>query len=269
MSFKELFNLNLAIVNYGGLLKYIIRRTKNPGSNKILRQNIRLGDSKKSDTCYICALGPSLKEVDFSVLEGDTMVVNAFVLLGKEYPDFVPTYYMFADKGFAKEKHLWKFKSALETYIPKKTKFILDVGLKGNEALNPYPENQIYFMNNGKGLFYSNKKIKLDSINPAFGNVACVAIAYAIALGYKKIVLLGCDFNSFAQTTQAHCYKDTTAKRQISFDFELFNYSFDANMHMQLAEYARNHGIEIINSTKGSLIDAYPVEIDEKLYRHD
>ena len=36
---------------------------------------------------------------------------------------------------------------------------------------------------------------------------------------------------------------------------------------MQLAEYARTLGVEIINSTKGSLIDAYPMNVDETLYK--
>ena len=56
--------------------------------------------------------------------------------------------------------------------------------------------------------------------------------------------------------------------RSVSYThLELFCYCFDASVHVQLAEYARTLGVEIINSTKGSLIDAYPMNVDETLYR--
>ena len=102
---------------------------------------------------------------------------------------------------------------------------------------------------------------------PAFGNVACTAIACAMALGYKKIVLLGCDFNSFASRSNNHCYTDKNIDRLHKMSYELFCYSFNADMHDELQFYAMEHDIEIINSTKGSLIDAYPYVIDEELYK--
>ena len=119
------------------------------------------------------------------------------------------------------------------------------------------------------GYYITPKKIDITKIMPAFGNVICAAIAFAIGAGYKKIVLLGCDFNSFAFPHEIHCYdggKDNKAARRISLDFELFCYSFDATVHLQLAKYANLLGVEIVNSTKGSLIDAYPMDVDDNLY---
>ena len=120
------------------------------------------------------------------------------------------------------------------------------------------------------GYYIDPKKFELTKVMPAFGNVVCAAIAFAIGAGYKKIVLLGCDFNSFAFPHEVHCYdggKENKAVRRISLGYELFCYCFDAFVHVQLAEYARTLGVEIINSTKGSLIDAYPMNVDETLYK--
>ena len=119
------------------------------------------------------------------------------------------------------------------------------------------------------GYYISPKEIDITKVMPAFGNVICAAIAFAIGVGYKKIVLLGCDFNSFAFPHEIHCYdggKDNKAARRIPLDFELFCYSFDATVHLQLAKYANLLGVEIVNSTKGSLIDAYPMDVDNYLY---
>lgn len=104
---------------------------------------------------------------------------------------------------------------------------------------------------------------------PAFGNVACTGIACALALGYKKIVLLGCDFNSFASTTRNHCYTEKSTKRLYKMSYELYCYSLVAEMHDQLAMYAEEHDVEIVNASKGSLIDAYPTIVEEGLYNSD
>ncbi|HPQ22566.1 MAG TPA: hypothetical protein PK147_11970, partial [Saprospiraceae bacterium] len=214
-------------------------------------------------------LGPSFRNVDLNKIDGDTIVVNNFYKIGINFSHFIPSYYLIADKGFATPYHINDLMEALKLYIGKRTKFLLNSALYASEAFIGYPEDQLFYMSNFKGLFNHKKSIIINRINPAFGNVACVAIGYAIALGYKKIVLLGCDFNSFAHTTQAHCYNDASHKRRISMDFELFNYSFDAKIHIELAQYAERIGVEIVNSTKGSLIDAYPVKIDETLYFND
>ena len=102
---------------------------------------------------------------------------------------------------------------------------------------------------------------------PALGNVASAAILCAIGMGYKKIVLLGCDFNSFTTPFRSHCYSEPGERKRIRLFFELFCYSFAADTHMEIAKYAEKMGVTIVNSTKGSLIDAYPLEIDESLYK--
>jgi hypothetical protein len=157
---------------------------------------------------------------------------------------------------------------ALDEYIEKGCTYLLNPLAKNIDSLSKYATNNIFYTPCCKGIFSENRKLQIDQILPAFGNVVCTAIGIAMAMKYNKIVLLGCDFNSFAQATPAHCYKDKNTLRQIPLDYELFCYSFNANIHMELAKYASKHGISIINSTKGSLIDAYPIEIDMTLYKN-
>ena len=84
-------------------------------------------------------------------------------------------------------------------------------------------------------------------------------------MGYKDINLLGCDFNSFASTKQNHCYDDKAPARLYPMYEELFAYSFAAKDHTDLQQYAMKLGCRIVNRTEGSLIDAYPLQIDNSL----
>lgn len=218
-------------------------------------------------TCYICALGPSLKEVDLSKIQGDTFVVNRFYRFGKDWPDFIPTYYGLIDALFALNGYDDELKAALDMYIPKGTKFFLSNKIEGIPLLKAYSTDLLYFVTWPSGAMKSKKKYRLDKPFPDVQNVACFAIYYAILMGYKKIVLLGCDNNSYATFNKNHCYSDNNKKREDIQSTLLFSYALVGRTHDELNEFAKRYGAEIINSTKGSLIDSYRFDIDESLYK--
>ncbi|WP_291595098.1 hypothetical protein [Bacteroides sp.] len=271
MNFRSLYRLNLQFINAGGKVKYLLRLPSLSKTLKLLKKNQEIISNRKHDTIYICGLGPSLADVDLDKLvdkEADTLVVNHFFKMADQ-TNLKPTYYLMADAGFMKPKHIAAFNKAIEMY--KDTTFIWNSSfqtVKPNVVNFDCKKNFLAMYN---GYYIDSKKIDITKVMPAFGNVICAAIAFAIGAGYKKVVLLGCDFNSFAFPHEIHCYdggKDNKAARRISLDFELFCYCFDASVHIRLAEYAKTLGVEIINSTRGSLIDAYPMNIDESLYRN-
>lgn len=266
MNFQDLFDYNIKFVNLGGWLKYYVKYLTNRKLFNQLSRNKELQSKKSSDTCYICALGPSLKEVDLSKLAGDTIVVNRFYKIGREHPEFIPTYYLMIDALFQNEENKRDFLECVKQYRGKSTSYLINSQLVGNKELISEDDN-VYYLSCFKGLFNPNRNFSIDKAMPAFGNVACTAIACAMALGYKKIVLLGCDFNSFASTTRNHCYAEQSQDRLYRMSYELYCYSLTADMHDNLQKYASKHGVEIVNSTKGSLIDAYPLKIDENLYK--
>lgn len=271
MNFRSLYNLNLQFINAGGKVKTLLRLPSRSRTLRLLSKNAKLIENRKSDTIYICGLGPSLADVDLDKLQNqgvDTLVVNYFVKMAKS-TKLKPTYYMMADAGFVGPKHRPALEKAIKEYP--NAKFIWNSSFPiADPSIMDYPCEK-YFIAMYDGYYIKPKKIDITGITPAFGNVICAAIGFAIGLGYKKITLLGCDFNSFAFPNEVHCYdggKENKGARRISLDFELFCYSFDASVHLRLAEYAHKTGVEIINSTKGSLIDAYPLVIDEKLYKN-
>jgi hypothetical protein len=270
MNQADLWKMNLAIFNIGGKVKcakYLLTR---PEMFSSLKRNVELIDpDKRNKKAYVLALGPSLKDVDLNKVKGDTIVVNRFFKIGEKFPDFVPTYYMMADPLFGNPENLADFHAAIDMYASKGTIFILNSKLAKSPLLKDVDKNHLYFVTDIDGRVKVKKEYRIDKIFPAFQNVTGSAILLLMLMGYKNISLLGCDFNSFASTTRNHCYKDKSDARLYPMWEELFAYSFAAKDHTDLQVIAERKGVSIINSTKGSLIDAYPKEIEEELYFHE
>ncbi len=258
--FKSLFKLDISIINLGGYIKSIQYFLFEHYKYSVVKKNKELIERKKSDICYICALGPSLKNVNLSKIKGDTLVVNHFYKMNKSNPDFVPTYYLMCDPSFA-STHRYALNCAIDAYSKKGTIFLLNSKFS---SLN-LDSHRIYYISAFKGEF-SGQNYRIDKVMPSFDNVVGVAIGMVMGMGYKKIVLLGCDFNSFASPVSNHCYEEKDNDRRIKLWYELYRYSLVAHGHEQISTYAKKKGIEIVNSTRGSLIDSYPFQIDESLY---
>ena len=268
MNQKTIFELNFKIIDWGGKVKKVSNYLLHHSTYTCIKRNKELvGRANKGDTVHILALGPSLKQVKIDEIKGDTLVVNRFYKMGHLFPEFVPTYYMMIDYKFGEDENKKDFKAAMNMYLSKGTIFLLNSKLYGSSLLDGYPLDNIYFFSSFDGDLHPNKKYRLDGILPAFQNVVGSAIMTLSQMGYGKIKLLGCDFNSFASTERIHCYKDDSSVRPLRMSWELYAYSIVAKQYDCMQEYAEINGFQVINTTKGSLIDAFPLEIDETLYK--
>lgn len=268
MNQYTIWNWNLKAYNLGGYAKrFVYFFTKREIFNAPKRNIELVKPSNGEKKAYLCALGPSLKSVDINAIKGDTIVVNRFYKVGKDNPNFLPTYYLIIDGDFTNSKYVNDFKEAIDNYVPKGTIFIFNSKMAKHPLMKMIPPKQLYFVSCIDGRVKIKKDYKINGLHPAFMNVAGEAIMLLMLMGYKHISLLGCDFNSFASTTQAHCYKDQSQARLWPMYEELYAYSIAAIDHCNLADIAVKMGCKIVNSTKGSLIDAYPVEIEEELYK--
>lgn len=265
---ESLYKFNMKAFDIGGIFKsiyyYLFKHSLFTIVNKNAKLNTIVDPSKK---VYVCALGPSLKQVDLSKIDGDSIVVNRFFKIGKDFPSFVPTYYVMVDTGFSSYENKRDFKEALDTYLPQGTIFFLNSLMEDSDILKGYDLTNIYFVSCFRGSVHADKKYSLDKPLPVFQNVVGAAIFIIMLLGYKDISLLGCDFNSFASRKRIHCYQDKSEDRPFSLSWELFVYSRAAKDHEDIQQYATVNNVKIVNSTKDSLIDAYQYEIEEKIYK--
>ena len=201
MSFKSLYKLNLWAINIAGLIRYLQYFFFQRYKFSVVKRNMGLKSKKKHDVCYICALGPSLKNVKLESIKGDTIVVNRFHRMSDRWPGFIPTYYLMYDAAFGGAFRA-ELDKAIGKYLNKGTTFLLNSRFA--KVLSP-EINGIYYLSAFKGEF-SGQDYRIDRVMPSFDNVVGVAIGAAMGIGYKKIVLLGCDFNSFASPVSSNCY---------------------------------------------------------------
>lgn len=107
-------------------------------------------------------------------------------------------------------------------------------------------------------------------------NVLVPAIMVAIREGYRKIFLCGADHSwtqtlsvdddNFVVSIQPHFYKDNDKEHErvrsayagLHLHDVLGSMTIAFRSYWQIARYARERGIEIINATPGSMIDAFP-----------
>jgi len=265
---ETIYRLNFKLIDIGGLIKRILNfLLHHTLYSCIKRNNVLYNRSSGDKSVYIMALGPSLNKVKIDKIDGDTLVVNRFYKIGQQFPDFIPTYYMMADYQFGEEKNKKDFQAALDMYLAKGTIFLLNSKLYGNLVLTNYPSENIFFLSSFGGDIHSDRKYRLDGILPAFQNVVGTAILSLCLMGYKQIKLLGCDFNSFASTERIHCYKDAPTEKALRKSWELYAYSIVAHQYDILQQYAKRNSFVVINSTKGSLIDSFPFDIEDSLYK--
>lgn len=233
-------------------LALTIKRTPFVWKNKkLLKRNAKLREIRRTDRCYILGTGPSLKNVDLSVLDADVMVVNNFYRFAQANV-VNPLVYFMVDPGFFITDEKQDVINAREMYPD--TSFVLCGKYLSKENI----ADNVYWWC-GWGPCTIPKKVDMTKVMPSTFNVIGTAIATAIYMGYKEIVLLGCDFSSFASQKQEHCYDGSEPdERFMDMYFDLYCYSIVAKQHMELYQLGKHQGCRILNATEGSLIDAYP-----------
>lgn len=247
-------------INILGLWKRINYFVKDRSLFTVIKKNkvlVKSENSKKK--MYVCALGPSFKNVDLNNIDGDSFVVNGFYKYASRVPSFVPTYYMMIDDIYASSPaQAAVLQSVLDTYLCKGTKFFFNSKLNHAPFLKEYSWDNIHFFSTFRGDFSPKKHYDMSKIMPISGNVISFAVLLSILMGYKEIYLLGCDFNSFTTRKPLHCYNDSDERKELTLSQDLMAYAHVAKYHERLQELAEKEGVKIMNATRGSLIDAYP-----------
>lgn len=223
------------------------------GCRKIIKRNEELKrkvSEKQTEECFILGNGPSLRDVDLNLLKDkDTFTVNYFYRNEKE---FRSTYHVIIDDIFYDDRGEGELINIYKEHPD--TIFLLKyASYKRNKDL--YDLNRTYFTLAKQ--FQYGKYVVCDMTKnmTACINVVLHCIQCAIYMGYKKIYLLGCDFNAYAQLKTEHFYD--AQERVVSMGDDARWSSMAHYHHYALQEYASKIGVEIINLTPGSLIDAY------------
>lgn len=243
--------------------------------------------SKEGRGIVIMGNGPSLRQtIDTDsewLLSHDLMAVN-FAANTPDFRQLRPGYYVLADghffSGNQTDPNVHRLWDELGTVNWKMTLWV--------------PAKMLHF---AKALVMGNDNIRLKTFNltPLEGNRALVhrlidaglgmprprnvmipAIMAAIREGYRRIWLCGADHTwtrtlsvddeNFVVSIQPHFYEDNDKEHQrvraayagLRLHDVLGSMTIAFRSYWEIADYAGSRGIEIINATPGSMIDAFP-----------
>lgn len=247
--FDKILNVGLWLFNLCSDLLCLFK----PRLRRVLKNNREL--KRTHDRCFILGNGPSLNNVDLSLLKNeDTFAVNYFY---KHNPNgFESSYLVIIDDKFYQGDSNEYIDLTYREYP--RTKLILKYAMYKKDP-NKWDLSRTFFIY--PKLFQYGDFVQCDCTKnmTACVNVVIQCIQVAISMGYKEIYLLGCDFSQYTQIKPTHFFSDA------SLDIRAINMGDDARWaslahyhHYSLYKYARKNGIEIVNLTKESLLDAYP-----------
>ena len=239
----------------------------------------------RKDTIIIMGNGPSLRdamEQDRDVLMAYPRLAINLSALTPDFRDLRPDYYILADIAFfLKEKtgkvpQLWE---ALRSVDWQMTLFLPATARKMPEVKS-LPANitlKFYNLTPAEG-FRCVMHPLYDSglAMPRPRNVLIPSIISSMREGFRKIVLIGADHNwsktlwvterNRVVSVQPHFYKDDDAElrraeeifKNVHIHDVYENYAIAFRSYFNVKAYADRRGVEILNATPGSFIDAFP-----------
>ncbi len=264
MNIMSLFRFSLKCYDAGLLLKEVKGKVMNRKWNSLAKRNTELREYKTSDKCYICGNGPSLKKVNLEDLDGDTIVMNDHWRIAGNYKA-TPTYYIVNDEAYGMDAFKERMQGVLDCFPDIPHLFASNIG-RAIDAKFSDASTNIYYYNPIGRTFKHTYEIDFTKVTYCVWNVVTTAIELAVYLGYKEIYLIGCDYSLFASKYMTHAYDKDGVKVAcpIKLGDMLYKYSFTTHIHYEMAQYARKHGIKIINLTSESLLDAYDLDPNSK-----
>lgn len=244
------------------------------------------GDEKKNSV-IVMGNGPSLRTTIDNNMEWlrshDLLAVN-FAANTPEFQTLQPRYYVLADGHFftgvssdPNVRKLWDILAAtvweMTLWVPRKYAACARQLLGNNQKVNVKVFN-LTPLEGAKSLCHKLMDSGLGMPRPR--NVMIPAIMAAIREGYRKIYLTGADHTwtrtlsvddeNFVVSVQPHFYKDNDDEHKrvrstyagLHLHDVLGSMTIAFRSYWHIAEYANSRGIEIINATPGSMIDAFP-----------
>ena len=229
-------------------------------SRSIVKKNITFKGRHAGQRCFILGTGPSLNDLtEAQVKQLGSEVVFGLNSLHKSQigRTLRPSYYALVDNNFW-ETLQHTYAEVVSEYKDSPPVFITDPRAKGVvEALHKECE-AIYLY--AKKYPIHEVSFELDRDIYGLMNVVSVCIASAMYMGFKEIYLLGCDYSAFCSYGHGHCYDDEEEMGSVSYNlaFYLKYYHITTEFHYLIAKLAKKHGIQVVNLTDVSLLDAYP-----------
>lgn len=257
---------------------------------KELDKNVRFRNIHLGQRCFIFGNGPSLKSLDFSLFKNEQVFTVNQLARNPEFPKLQTNYHMWSDERFfdinpddPSDRELLESMRNVKTFYNEPVVFYKYAAREMIKKTKLDDDLNIAYYEQGCYQINPNKEVDFNHVTPAFSSVVHYLVCLAVYMGFSKIYLLGCDCTSIItivnsylkqgeQAQYAYGISDAEKKRMeriqaktsVVDEFKSQIRLFED--YVLLFEYCKNHGCELFNATKPSLLDTIPyVEIQSVL----
>ena len=240
---------------------------------ELLERNKRFKGIHKNERLFILCSGPSIREMDLTVLKNEiTMAVHSFYL-HKDISVIQPEYYCNAQWEY-NEKTTEKVSEAylkdLKMHVGK-SQYFFSLREKGIiDRMQNFDSEEVNYYCYGKDSSLYEEVDLCQGIMPVH-SVPVICIQLAIYMGFKEIYLLGTEHDFLTTKKYAYFYdrkQAVTGDTDITTDADsnlVMNFSdaiADAyalwNNYKVVRRIAQKNDIKIYNATMGGALDLFP-----------
>lgn len=246
---------------------------------------------EEKDTIIVMGNGPSLRDAmtdHRDVLMAYPRLAVNLSALAPEFRELRPDYYILADIAFFLKEKTGKVPALWEalTSVDWPMTLFLPATARKMPEVRRLPTNitvKYYNLTPAEGWRWLMHPVyDLGLAMPRPRNVLIPSIMSSMREGFRRIVLIGADHNwsktlwvtdrNCVVSVQPHFYKDDDKElrraeeifRNVRLHEVYENYAIAFRSYFNVKAYAERRGVEILNATPGSFIDAFPrISLDD------
>lgn len=248
---------------------------------KLLKSNEKFKDIHSGKRCFILGNGPSLKDVDFSLLTDEYVFTVNQISRKEGFEKLKTNYHFWADPNFFKidtskpeDAELLNAMKALRTPDNKPTVFF---PMEQYDFVKKHGLDHIFdiaFFKSGLKFHPDFESVDYTKMVPSFGTVVQWCMTAAIYMGFEEIYLLGMDNTSIVANINAmmnnpvteygYAVTENEKKRLEKMVSDNFLYVYASSYaqllldYINLYEVCTKKGIRLFNCTQKSAIDLIP-----------
>lgn len=255
---------------------------------QLAKGNTAFKNRHQGDRCFILATGPSVAQQDLSALSHEHCIAVSHFFLHQNIRTISPRYHVVAPyhSPFTFDEVDKLVEGMHDHYSEETTCFFCHVPYRFStfEFFRAHPEKSF---KNSCFIDYTHS-VALDEHNNLshrmwdiagspfqVRTVIYAAIQLAIYMGFKEIYLVGCDhdyLHDMKRVSHHHFYKEEEGVSDVehlsAFTSERWfqEYYYRWKQYRLMQEYAQKRGSQILNATRGGMLDVFPrVAIEEVL----
>ncbi|MGO6971202.1 hypothetical protein [Rhizobium leguminosarum] len=237
-----------------------------------LKANQDLAGCHQDQRCFILANGPSVKALDLTVLEGETVISVSNGYLHADFMRIAPKYHVVPQitYGTMTEDQVVRWFAEMHENLGEAELFLneTEAGIVAERKLFAGRKVRYVALRTNFDEISDTSTIDIAKPIPRIDSVPVLALMIAMHMGFKNIVLLGVDHDSwrsgyykyaFDLKTQADTdFSVTSDGRILSPNYDTFQSLARLwRQYRRLGMIASANGVRIINGGKGGELDEF------------